>query len=308
MPLTLAFMGTPPFAVPTLEALVAAGHRIAAVYTQPPRPAGRGQKLQKSAVHEAAERLGLEVRTPLSLKDADGQAAFAGLGADAAVVVAYGLLLPRPVLEAVRLGCFNLHGSLLPRWRGAAPIERAILAGDAETGVQVMRMEEGLDTGPVLATARLAIGPAMTAGMLREALAVRGAGLMIEALAALEAGTAEEVPQRAEGVTYAKKILKDEARLDWSESAEALDRRIRAFLPSPGAWFEVAGERVKVLRARAEPGRGAPGEVVESGGSLVVAAGDGVLRLLDLQRAGGKPLAAADFLRGFPLPEGTRLP
>jgi methionyl-tRNA formyltransferase len=301
----LVFMGTPPFAVATLAAVVAAGHRVRAVYTQPPRPAGRGHREQRSAVHEKALELGLEVRHPVSLKGEAEQAAFAALRPDAAVVVAYGLILPRPVLAAPRLGCFNLHGSLLPRWRGAAPIERAILAGDTETGVAVMRMEAGLDTGPVLLEARVPIGPCDTATQLRERLAEIGAHLMVEALAVLAEGGAVERPQAAEGVTYAKKIEKGEGAIDWRQPAAEIDRMVRALSPFPGVTFDHAGQRLKVHAAELAEGRGEPGTVLDDQGT--VACGEGAIRLLEVQRPGARALPIAEFLRGFRLPRGTRL-
>jgi methionyl-tRNA formyltransferase len=304
MALRLAFLGTPEFAVPTLAELIAQGHDIAAVYCQPPRPKGRGLALEKSAVQKFAETAGLEVRTPVSLKGAEEQAGFAALALDAAVVVAYGLLLPKPILNASRLGCFNLHGSLLPRWRGAAPIQRAVMACDAETGVMVMRMDEGLDTGPVLMAERVAIGR-QTAGELAERLARLGADLMVRAMGALERGAIEAQPQPESGVTYAKKISKDEARIDWSKPAAEIDCLIRGLSPAPGAWTEVKGERLKILYAAPAPGKGNSGDVI--GDDLTIACGVGALRLVKVQRAGGKAMAAADLLKGFALPKGTRL-
>lgn len=303
MTLRLAFLGTPDFAVPTLAELMAQGHEIVAVYSQPPRPKGRGLTLEKGAVHKFAETAGLDVRTPLSLKSAEEQAAFAALDLDAAVVVAYGLLLPKAILEAPKLGCFNLHGSLLPRWRGAAPIQRAVMAGDAETGVMVMRMDEGLDTGPVLMAERVAIGR-QTSGELAERLARLGADLMVRALGALERGAIEAQPQAEEGVTYAKKISKDEARIDWSKSATEIDCLIRGLSPWPGAWSEVKGERLKILLAEPVAGCGAPGEVIDDG--LTIACSDGALRLLKVQRAGSKAMAADELLKGFAVPIGIK--
>ena len=312
MTLRLAFLGTPDFAVPTLAELIAQGHDVAAVYSQPPRPKGRGLALEKGAVHRFAQTAGLEVRTPSSLKSAEEQATFAALELDAAVVVAYGLLLPKPILEAPRLGCFNLHGSLLPRWRGAAPIQRAVMAGDAETGVMVMRMDEGLDTGPVLMAERVAIGR-HTAGELGEKLARLGADLMVRALGALERGAIEAQPQPAEGATYAKKISKEEARIDWSKSASEIDCLVRGLSPWPGAWSEVQGERLKILFAEpvsrvdsiaASSGGRAPGTMI--GDDLTIACGVGALRLLRVQRAGGKAMAAGELLKGFALPSGAR--
>lgn len=301
----LAFMGTPPFAVPTLEALIAAGHDIGAVYSQPPRPSGRGHKLQPSAVHTAAAAHGLTVRTPLSLKGAEDQAAFAALGLDAAVVVAYGLLLPKAVLAAPRLGCFNLHASLLPRWRGAAPIHRAIMAGDTETGVMVMRMEEGLDTGPVLDTYRLKIDDRTTTGELQDVLAREGAGLMVRALERLARGEAREVAQAADGVTYAKKIMPEETRIDWSKPAAAVLRHVHGLNPSPGAWTMAGEARLKILRVAPASGHGAPGAII--GAPLVVACGEGAVAVEELQRAGRGAQSVAEFLRGFALPAGSVL-
>jgi methionyl-tRNA formyltransferase len=306
----LAFMGSPDFAVPTLAALIEAGHEIACVFSQPPKPAGRGQTLRATPVQAFAEARGLPTRTPKSLKKPAEQEAFAALDLDAAVVVAYGLILPRAILDAPRLGCFNLHGSLLPRWRGAAPMQRAIEAGDRETGVQVMGMEEGLDTGPVFATARVAIHPFDTAGSIHDKLAALGAPLMVEALAGIAAGTLRPTPQSEEGVTYAAKIEREETRVDWTWPAVRVDRTIRAFSPFPGAWCRLPdGRRAKLLLSRFEADRAtgaAPGTLVDDG--LAVACGDGgVVRLLELQREGRGPLPAADFLRGTPLPAGARL-
>ncbi len=303
MTLRLAFMGTPDFAVPTLAELIAQGHDIACVYSQPPRPKGRGMALEPGPVHKFALAHKLPVRTPLSLKNTEQQELFASLDIDAAIVVAYGLLLPKPVLDAPRLGCFNLHGSLLPRWRGAAPIQRAIMAGDAETGVMVMRMEEGLDTGPVLMAERTTIGR-KTAGELSDQLSRLGADLMVRALGALERGQVSETPQPDEGVTYAKKILKEEARIDWTKSAREIDWLIRGISPFPGAWTEAKGERLKILYAEPVSGTGAPGEVL--GNDLTVACGEGALRLIKVQRAGSRAMDAADLLKGFPLPPGTK--
>ena len=297
-------MGTPDFAVPTLDSLAAAGHEIVAAYTQPPRPGGRrGRELVPSPVQRRAAALGIPVRSPVRLRGADDQAAFAALGADIAVVAAYGLILPQPVLDAPRLGCLNVHGSLLPRWRGAAPVQRAIMAGDDETGVCIMRMEAGLDTGPVLLDGRVAIG-GRTAGELTTELAALGAALMVETLATLDARVA--VAQPDDGVTYAAKIDKAEARIDWSRPAIEVERLVRAMNPAPGAWFEVAGERVKVLAAEMlslSPSR--RGTVVDE--HLTIACGDGAVRPTLVQRAGGKPMTATDLIRGFPIPAGTQL-
>ncbi len=296
-------MGTPDFAVPALDALLAAGHGIACVYTQPPRPAGRGQQPRPSPVQARAEALGLPVRAPARLRDAGAQAEFAALGAEAAVVVAYGLILPQPVLEAPARGCFNIHASLLPRWRGAAPIQRAIMAGDAETGVSIMAMEAGLDTGPVLLRAALPIGPQETAGGLHDRLAALGARLIVETLAGLDALVPE--PQPEAGVTYAAKIDKAEARVDWTRPAVEIDRQIRALSPVPGAWCEIGGERVKLLLGAPAAGSGMPGEVL--GDRLTVACGEGALRLVRLQRAGRAAMEAGEFLRGWPLGAGARI-
>jgi methionyl-tRNA formyltransferase len=301
----LAFMGTPEFATPTLAALIGAGHDIAAVYTQPPRPAGRGKQDRPGAVHARAETLGLPVRTPRSLRDPGEQAAFAALGLDAAIVVAYGLILPQAVLDAPRRGCFNLHASLLPRWRGAAPVQRAIMAGDVETGVCVMRMAAGLDTGPVLDCARIPIGPRETAGALHDRLASLGAPLMVAALAALAAGRATEVAQSDEGALYAAKIDKAEARIDWNEAATDLDRRIRGLSPAPGAWTMIGGERVRILLATPAEGHGAPGEALDD--ALLIACGTGALRIETAQRPGRAPMDRATLLRGFAVAKGARL-
>ena len=296
-------MGTPDFAVPALAELIAQGHDIAAVYSQPPRPKGRGMETIPGPVHQFANTAKLEVRTPLSLKGAEEQAAFAALGLDAAVVVAYGLLLPKAILDAPRLGCFNLHGSLLPRWRGAAPIQRAVMAGDRETGVMVMHMDEGLDTGPVLMAERVAIGR-KTSGEMAELLSRLGADLMVRALGALERGGIAEQAQSNEGVTYAKKISKEEARIDWSKSATEIDCLIRGLAPSPGAFGEVKGERLKILYAEPVSGKGDPGTVI--GDDLTIACGDGALRLARVQRAGARAMDAAELLKGFVLPPGTK--
>jgi len=310
--LRLAFMGTPTFSVGVLGALIAAGHEIAAVYTQPPAPRGRGQTLQPSAVHAFAQSEGLTVRTPASMRDPAEVAAFAALELDAAVVVAYGQILTREVLQAPRLGAFNLHASLLPRWRGAAPIQRAIMAGDAVTGVQVMRMSEGLDEGPVLLSQTVPITADDTAASLHDKLAAVAAALAPEALAQIATGRAVETPQLSEGVTYAKKIKAREARIDWSRSAVELDRHIRGLSPFPGAWFEAptlkGPVRVKALMSRLEAAAGAagePGELIGEG--LQVACGAGSLRLVQVQREGQKPQSAEVFLRGLPLAVGAKL-
>ena len=298
----IAFMGTPDFAVPTLEALAAAGHDIAAVYTQPPRRAGRGKALQPTPVHRRAEEMGLEVRHPLTLRDADEQAAFVALGLDVAAVAAYGLILPVPILEAPRLGCLNVHGSLLPRWRGAAPVQRAILAGDAETGVGIMQMEKGLDTGAVLLEGRTPID-GKTAGELTGELAELGARLMVQVLADPAAYPPRVQPE--EGITYASKIDKAEARLDFTADAAQIERRVRAFNPAPGAFFEHQGERIQILAAAIEGAGGAPGRVIDEG--LAIACGSGSLRPLTVKRAGRGVMTTAELLRGFAIPVGTVL-
>jgi methionyl-tRNA formyltransferase len=304
MTLRLAFMGTPDFAVPTLAELIAQGHEIVAVYSQPPRPRGRGMALEPGPVHKFAESAKLPVRTPLSLKGADEQTAFAALDLDVAIVVAYGLLLPKAILDAPQLGCFNLHGSLLPRWRGAAPIQRAVVAGDAETGVMVMRMNEGLDTGPVLMAERVPVGR-KTSGELTTELSRLGADLMVRALGALERGAVVPRPQTEEGVTYAKKISKDEARIDWTKSATEIDCHIRGLSPFPGAWTEANGERLKILYAEPVDGQGQPGMLLDD--ALTVACAGSALRLQKVQRAGKSAMSAAELLKGFALPRGTQL-
>ena len=295
-------MGTPNFAVPTLEALVAAGHHVIAAYSQPPRPAGRGKKLQPSPVHLAAQAHGIDVHTPVSLKGADEQAAFAALDADLAIVAAYGLILPQAVLDAPRLGCLNVHGSILPRWRGAAPVQRAILAGDAVTGVTIMQMERGLDTGPMLAKVETPVGD-KTAGALTTELAEAGAKLMVAVLADLEAHP--PVVQPDAGVSYAHKIDKAESRLDFTRSALDVARQVRAFAPAPGAFFELDGERYRVLAAEVVPGVGVPGTVLDE--ALTVACGDGALRPVTVQRAGRPAMDTAALLRGRAIAVGTVL-
>lgn len=300
MPLRIVFMGTPDFSVPCLSELVGAGHDIACVYSQPPRAAGRGQKERLSSVYAFAEASGLPVRTVTSLKPLEAQAEFSALGADVAVVVAYGLILPQSVLDAPVEGCLNLHASLLPRWRGAAPIQRAIMAGDTETAAMIMRMEAGLDTGPVCLADKTQIGPDETAGDLHDRLARLGADLMVRALAALERGSLDCTAQSDEGVTYASKIEKSESRIDWSRPAIDVHNHIRGLSPFPGAWFEVElngkRERVKVLRSQVADGEGDAGTVLDDG--LRVACGSGAVRLTHLQRAGRKPVPAEEFLRG----------
>jgi methionyl-tRNA formyltransferase len=309
MPLRLIFMGTPDFSVPTLLELVAHGHEIVAVYTRAPKPGGRrGLQLQATPVEEAARKLGILVLTPKTLKTAEALAEFAAHEADAAVVVAYGMILPQAILDAPRLGCYNLHASLLPRWRGAAPINRAIMEGDAETGVMVMKMDVGLDTGDVAMAERLAITDKMTAADLHDRLARLGADLMVRAIAALERGGLQLKKQSEDGVTYAAKIDKAEARIDWTRPARAVLRHIHGLSPFPGAWAELAdvGEnaRVKILRCEHAKGAGAPGEVLDE--QLTVACGDGAIKILELQREGKARMQAADFLRGVPVRQGAK--
>jgi methionyl-tRNA formyltransferase len=306
----IIFMGTPDFAVPTLSAVLAAGHEIVAAYSQPPRPAGRrGLNELPSPVHAFAASREIPVMTPVSLRTESAVREFRALDADAAVVVAYGLLLPPAVLEGTRHGCFNLHPSALPRWRGAAPIQRTIMAGDKVTAAAVMRMEQGLDTGPVCLSETVPVGDEMTAGELHDVLARRGAGLMVRALAALEKGELTETRQPDEGVTYAAKIDKAEARIDFGQAAAEVHNKIRGLSPFPGAWFEVGPhdrlERIKALRSTQVEGRGTPGEVI--GPRLTIACGDGAVELLEVQRAGKRACSAIEFLRGFDLPVGTRL-
>jgi methionyl-tRNA formyltransferase len=309
MPLRLIFMGTPEFAVPTLLELVAHGHEIVAVYTRAAKPAGRGMKLQLSPVEQEARRLGIPVVTPSTLKTTEALDEFRALDADAAVVVAYGMILPQAILDAPRLGCFNLHASLLPRWRGAAPINRAIMAGDAETGVMVMKMDIGLDTGDVAMAARLAITDAMTASDLHDALAPLGGDLMTQAMGALERGTLPLTLQSSEGVTYAAKIDKAEARIDWNRPAREVLRHIHGLSPFPGAWCEMplegAAQRVKILRCEIVGGSGEPGAVLDD--RLTIACEPGALRILELQRAGKQPMKAEEFLRGTPVKPPARL-
>jgi methionyl-tRNA formyltransferase len=301
-PLRLAVMGSPAFAVPTLRALHDAGHDIAAVYSQPPRPAGRGRAVVPCPVHEAALSLGLPVRTPARLRhDAAEHAAFAALGLDAAVVAAYGLILPPAMLAAPRRGCLNVHASLLPRWRGAAPIQAAVLAGDAETGITIMQMDAGLDTGPMLLRGRVPIGPRTTAADLHDTLAALGADLALQALH----DPPDPVPQPMEGATYAPKLTRDSGRLDWTQAAVQLDRQVRAYTPWPGAWAMLETEALKVLRAEPADGAGPPGTVLDDG--LLIACGEGALRLLRVQRPSRAPMEADALLRGFPIPPGTRL-
>ncbi|WP_016747293.1 methionyl-tRNA formyltransferase [Rhizorhabdus wittichii] len=300
----IAFMGTPDFAVPTLDALVAAGHELAAVYCQPPRPAGRGKALMPSPVQRRAEELGIPVRHPVTLRDAEAQAEVAAFALDVAVVAAYGLILPQPILDAPRHGCLNVHGSLLPRWRGAAPVQRAILAGDAMTGVTIMQMERGLDTGPMLATVETPVD-GKTAGELTDELARSGAALMVEVLADLPAHPT--VVQPEEGVTYAAKIDKAESRIDFAEAAGQIERQVRAFNPAPGAWFEHQGERIRILACEAVDRHGpeAPGAVIDD--ALTIACIDGAIRPTRVQRAGKAAMSAGELLRGFAIPAGTQL-
>jgi methionyl-tRNA formyltransferase len=309
MPLRLVFMGTPDFAVPTLLEIVGRGHDVAAVYTRAPRPAGRGMDLTPSPVEVAARRFGLPVLTPKTLRNEDAAAAFRSHGADAAVVVAYGLILPKPILDAVPLGCFNLHGSALPRWRGAAPINRAVMAGDAATAVMVMRMEEGLDTGPVAMAEHVGIEPDMTAGELHDKLSPLGADLMGRALAALERGSLALTPQSQDGVTYAQKIEKSETRIDWQRPWKDVHDHMRGLAPFPGAWFELPGTgapaRIKVLRSTRGEGSGAPGTVLDD--NLTIACRDGAVRIVQLQRAGKQPMTTEAFLRGTAVAPGTVL-
>ena len=309
MPLRLIFMGTPDFAVPTLLELVAHGHEIAAVYTRAAKPAGRGMKLQPSPVEQEARRLGIAVETPTTLKTPEALEKFRAHGADAAVVVAYGMILPKTILDAPPLGCFNLHASLLPRWRGAAPINRAIMAGDAETGVMVMKMDAGLDTGDVAMAERIAITDAMTAADLHDALARLGGDLMVRAIGALERGMLQLTKQSEDGVTYAAKIDKAESRIDWNKPARAVLRHIHGLSPFPGAWGEVPIEgapvRVKILRGAVAEGSGGPGELLDD--RLAVACASRAIRILELQRAGGRPMKADEFLRGTPLKPPLRL-
>ncbi|HVX35040.1 MAG TPA: methionyl-tRNA formyltransferase [Hyphomicrobium sp.] len=309
MPLEIVFMGTPDFAVPVLDAVAGAGHRVVAVYSQPPRPAGRGLSELKSPAHRRAEAMGIPVRTPKNFKAESDRAEFASLKADAAVVVAYGLLLPAAVLDAPRFGCFNVHASRLPRWRGAAPIQRAIMAGDTVTAVNIMRMDEGLDTGPVCLGRDVPISTSMTAGELHDTLSALGAELMVEALAQLEAGTLKTTPQPQEGVTYAAKIDKRETRIDFAKPAHEVADHIRGLSPYPGAWFEAnlgsKPERIKVLRASAISQSGEPGVLLDD--ELTIACGKGSIRIEQLQRAGKQPMKASDFLRGARLAPGTRL-
>ncbi|NJL50466.1 MAG: methionyl-tRNA formyltransferase [Blastochloris sp.] len=305
MPLNIVFMGTPDFSVPTLAEIIGHGHAVKAVYTRAPAPAGRGMALTKSPVHQLADRFGIPVLHPKTLRTEEAQEVFRAHNADVAVVVAYGLILPTPVLEAPVHGCLNLHGSILPRWRGAAPIQRAVMAGDAETGVMVMKMDEGLDTGPVAMAERFPIGPDDTAGDVHDRMMALGADLMVRALAALERGGLAYTPQAEQGVTYARKIEKAETRIDWSRPAAEVHNHIRGLSPFPGAWFELEGVRVKVLRSTYAEGTGAPGTALDD--RLTIACNAGAVRLIDLQRAGKAPMAADIFLRGTPVAAGAKV-
>ena len=306
MTLRLVFMGTPEFAVPTFAAIVGDRYKLVAVYTRPPRPAGRGMSVQASPIAHEAERFGLPVFSPKTLRETSAVDAVRAHHADAAVVVAYGLILPKPILDLFPLGCFNLHASLLPRWRGAAPIHRAILAGDRETGVMVMKMDEGLDTGPIAMTERVSIGPDATAGDLHNELARLGAGLVLCALAALEKGDLRLTPQPAAGATYANKIEKSETRIDWSQSWNKVHDHCRGLSPFPGAWFEYPNAgRIKVLRTTKGGGAGEPGRVLDD--DLTIACGEGAIRLLELQRSGRQPMRVDEFLRGTPIPRASTL-
>ena len=303
--LRLAFMGAAQFAVPALDALAAAGHGIAAVYSQPPRPAGRGRKARPTSVHLRADELGLDVLTPLSLRDANEQARFAELELDAAVAVAYGLFLPVPILAAPRLGCLNIHPSLLPRWRGAAPVAHAILAGDSETGVSIIVMDEGFDTGPILAQTHVAMPPRATTGEFEPELARLGAAMMVEALAGFDAGSLTPRPQGEAGATYAHKFSKQDGEIDWTSSSQDLDRQVRALSPWPGAWFRLGDSTLRILACEPVVGQGLPGTLLDD--NFVVACGQGGLRLVKVQRAGKAAIAGADFLRGARLATGARL-
>lgn len=301
----LIFMGTPDFAVPTLVELAARGHEIAAVYTRAAKPAGRGMDMQVTPVEREARRLALPVFTPQTFKDAGAQQTFRAHNADVAVVIAYGLILPKVVLEAPRLGCFNVHASLLPRWRGAAPINRAIMAGDAQSGVTIMKMDEGLDTGAMATAEGTTIGADMTAGELHDALSRLGADLMLRALAAAERGSLSLTPQPAAGITYAEKIAKSETRIDWTKPWKNVHDHIRGLSPHPGAWFEIEGVRVKAQRSTKGERSGTPGTVLDD--KLTIACGDGAVRLIDVQRSGRQPMGAEEFLRGTPVNAGARL-
>lgn len=308
MSLKMAFMGTPEFSVPTLKALINSDHDVVAVYTQPPRKSGRGQKVQRSPVHNAAAENGIVVRTPLNFKGPEDIAEFNALELDVAIVVAYGLLLPKTILDAPRLGCLNIHASLLPRWRGAAPIQRSIMAGDKETGVMVMQMEEGLDTGPVLGADRVKIEDRETGATLHNKLALLGGPLVLKTLAEIEKGKAQALLQEEQGALYARKVSKQESQIDWNQGVDEIDRRIRGLSPNPGAWTALPGttDRLKILQASAVEGLGQAGEVLSP--PLIIACGDGALKIESVQRSGKAPCSAVEFIRGFDLPIGTTLP
>lgn len=307
MTLRVVFMGTPAFALPALRALCDSVHRVVAVYCQPPRPAGRGHQVHRAPTHDFALERGIPVFHPTSLRTPEAQAEFRNLQADVAVVAAYGLILPQAILDAPRLGCVNIHGSLLPRWRGAAPIHRAILAGDIQTGITMMQMDAGLDTGAMLVLQAVPIGPAATTATLHDTLADLGGHLVVSTIEGLDAGILTTQAQPTEGITYAHKILKEESRLDFSKPADQLEREVRAFCPFPGSWFEISGDRIKVLAARVVPHEGVPGTLSVGDGRLVIACGTGGLSLEYLQKSGGKPLDVESFLRGHALPHGHRV-
>ena len=306
-PLRIIFMGTPSFSIPTLQTLIESRHQVVAVYSQPPRPSGRGHHIQKSAIHQIGETHSIPIFTPTSLKGAEEQATFASHKADLAVVIAYGLILPQVILDTPRLGCLNVHASLLPRWRGAAPIHRAIEAGDTETGITIMKMEAGLDTGPMLLKKSIPISPVTTAIDLHEALAAMGGPLLLEALEGFVSGTLHSTPQPSQGVTYAEKLTRDEGQINWDMPAETWLRKIHAFTPWPGVWFEHEGQRIKVLAAEViSDAKGAAGTILDD--QLTIACSTGALRLTKLQRPGSSPLEMKPFLNGYPLPKGTILP
>ena len=303
--LKVIFMGTPDFAVPALEAILGAGHKVVGVYSQPPRPSGRGEKIKKSPVHECAENHGLTVVTPKGLRSDEATQMFKDHGADIGVVVAYGLILPAPILQAPPLGCLNIHGSLLPRWRGAAPIQRAIEAGDKETGITIMQMDEGLDTGHMLLKDSLPIGHTTTAQALHDDLSRMGARMIVEVLAQAQKGSIQGIPQPEEGITYAAKLQKSESVVDWTQSAEEIERKGRAFTPWPGLGFCLNKKRIKILEASVEEGLGVPGEFIDN--RLAIACGQGVLRILRLQKEGKAPMTAESFLNGMPIPKGSKV-
>ncbi len=305
MSLRLAFMGTPDFSLPTLKSLIESKHEVAVVYTQPPRPAGRGKKLQKSPIHKLAEQHGIEVRCPTSLKDEAEQQAFADLNLDICIVVAYGLILPKAILDAPRMGAVNIHASLLPRWRGAAPIHRAIMAGDDKTGIAIMQMDVGLDTGDVLAMADTPITNTTTTQKLHDTLADMGAGLLLTVLGFMELGMAKPTPQADDGITYAEKIDKAEARINWQDSAQEIDRKVRGLYPFPGAWCEINGERIKILKGTPVEQHGSAGEVLD--GELTIGCGDKAFKVETAQRAGKKPMQSDELLRGLVVSKGEVL-